>query len=164
LRRLNYSALPGSTLIQNDIQRLTRLSDESDPRTGCEVRLLRWTGTVREHPIRRNRRFVMRIRETMMDAMERRWTRRNKIAFGVLIVVGLLLGARLTLPYVVKDYVNRQLAALKAYDGRVADIDLHLWRGAYSIDGIEIVKTGAPRPVPFFKARRLNLSVEWRSL
>src|SRR6185436_3754211 len=91
-------------------------------------------------------------------------TRRKKIVVGLLIVAGVLVVARLALPYVVRDYVNRQLVALKAYDGHVGDIDIHLWRGAYSIDDIEIVKTGAARPVPFFKADRLNLSVEWRSL
>jgi len=91
-------------------------------------------------------------------------TRRKKIAVGLLIVAGVLVGARLALPYAVKDYVNRQLVALDAYDGHVGDIDIHLWRGAYSMDDIEIVKTGAARPVPFFKADRLNLSVEWRSL
>ena len=51
-----------------------------------------------------------------------------------------------------------------AYDGHVGDIDIHLWRGAYSIDDIVIVKTGAKRPVPFFSSRRVDLSVEWRSL
>jgi len=92
-------------------------------------------------------------------------TRRRKIILSVLVsVVVLLVAARLALPYAVKDYVNRKLVALEAYDGHVGDIDIHLWRGAYSIDGIEIVKTGASRPVPFFKARRVNLSVEWNNL
>ena len=55
----------------------------------------------------------------------------------------LLVAARIALPYVVKDFANRRLAALEAYDGHVGDIDIHLWRGAYSIDDIVIVKTGA---------------------
>jgi len=91
-------------------------------------------------------------------------TRRNKILVGVLIVAGMLLGARLALPYVVKEYANNRLAALEGYDGHVGDIDIHLWRGAYSIDDILITKTNASRAVPFFKGRRLNLSIEWRSL
>ena len=68
------------------------------------------------------------------------------------------------MPYLVEDYANKKLAALDSYDGHVGDIDIHLWRGAYSIDGIEIVKTGASRPVPFFRSDRVDLSVEWRSL
>lgn len=91
-------------------------------------------------------------------------TRRRKILISLLVVVTVLVAARLALPYVVKDYVNRRLVGLEAYDGHVGDIDIHLWRGAYSIDGIEIVKTGASRPVPFFTAHRIDLSVEWRSL
>lgn len=79
-------------------------------------------------------------------------------------MVVLLVAARLALPYVVKDYVNKKLVALETYDGHVDDIDIHLYRGAYSIDGIEIVKTGAKRPVPFFKAANVDFSVEWRSL
>jgi hypothetical protein len=107
------------------------------------------------------RRHVgMRHDRNMGGAM----TRSRKILVSLLVVVAILLAARLALPTVVKDYVNRKLAALEAYDGHVGDIDIHLWRGAYSIDGIEIVKTGAARPVPFFKARRVDFSVEWSSL
>jgi uncharacterized protein DUF748 len=91
-------------------------------------------------------------------------TRGRKALITVAVLVGVLIVARLALPYVVKDYVNDKLAALEAYDGHVGDIDIHLWRGAYSIDGIEIVKRAAKRPVPFFKATRINFSVEWRSL
>jgi len=91
-------------------------------------------------------------------------SRKRKIVIALLAVVLLLVAARIALPYLVEDLVNDRLAALEAYDGRVSDIDLHLWRGAYSIDGIEIVKTGASRPIPFFRSDRLNLSVEWRSL
>jgi hypothetical protein len=86
----------------------------------------------------------------------------------MLVVVGavvvILVAARLALPYVVKDYVNDQMATMDSYDGHVGDIDIHLWRGAYSIDGIEISKKGGARPVPFFKSAKIDLSVEWRSL
>jgi hypothetical protein len=91
-------------------------------------------------------------------------TRRNKILISLGALVAVLVAARLALPYVVKDFANRRLAALEAYDGHVGDIDIHLWRGAYSIDDIVIVKKGAKRPVPFFKSQRVDLSVEWRSL
>jgi len=91
-------------------------------------------------------------------------TRSRKIILGIGIFVVLLVAGRLAMPYVVKDYVNAKLAALDAYDGHVGDIDIHLWRGAYSIDDIVIEKTGASRPVPFFKGQRVNFSVEWKSL
>ena len=92
-------------------------------------------------------------------------TRKRRLVVIVLAsIVTVLVVARVALPDIVERYANRRLAALKAYDGHVGDIDIHLWRGAYSIDDIVIVKTGAKRPVPFFQARRVDLSVEWRSL
>lgn len=91
-------------------------------------------------------------------------TRNRKLLIGTGMVVVLLVAGRLAMPYAVEDYVNGKLAALEAYDGRVGDIDIHLWRGAYSIDDIVIEKTGASRPVPFFTADRVNFSIEWKSL
>lgn len=91
-------------------------------------------------------------------------TRKRKLVIVLGAVVLLLVAGRIALPYLVEDYANKRLAALDSYDGRVGDIDMHLWRGAYSIDDIVIVKTGAKRPVPFFSARRVDFSVEWRSL
>jgi hypothetical protein len=68
------------------------------------------------------------------------------------------------LPHFVKDEVNRKLMALESYDGRVEDVDLALWRGAYRLDGLRIVKTGSRQAEPFFDGERIELSVEWRSL
>ena len=90
--------------------------------------------------------------------------RRNKILVALGVLVLMLVAARLALPYAVKGYANRRLAELDAYQGHVGDIDIHLWRGAYSIDDITIVKKGASRPVPFFRGKRIDLSVEWHSL
>jgi hypothetical protein len=91
-------------------------------------------------------------------------TGKRKTVIVLLAVALLLIAVRLSMPYLVKDYVNGKLASLDSYNGHVGDIDIHLWRGAYSIDGIEIFKTGASRPVPFFRTDRLDLSVEWSSL
>src|SRR5262245_22824545 len=86
--------------------------------------------------------------------------RKRKLLAGLAAVAIVLIGARIALPFVVEEYANRKLAALHSYDGHVGDIDIHLWRGAYSIDDLVIVKTGAKRPVPFFSAQRIDLSVE----
>jgi hypothetical protein len=76
----------------------------------------------------------------------------------------LLIGVRAALPIVLERFVNRTLDQLEGYSGRVEDIDLGLWRGAYQIEGIRIVKTGGRIPVPFFQASLLDISVEWRAL
>ena len=91
-------------------------------------------------------------------------TRRKKWLWALAIVVVLLVGARVALPYFAKDEVNRRLMALESYDGHVEDVDLALWRGAYRLDGIRIVKTGSKQPEPFFDGERIDFSVEWRSI
>ena len=91
--------------------------------------------------------------------------RRHKTLLLVLTaIVVLLVGVRLALPYIVKEYVNDRLANLQAYTGSVRDVHLALWRGAYRVDGIRIDKRHVDQPTPFFEADRVDFSVEWRSL
>lgn len=90
--------------------------------------------------------------------------RRYKFLWAIVILVAVLVALRAALPSMVKDYVNDKLQAMEAYDGHVDDVDLALWRGAYRVDGMRIVKTGAKQPTPFFSGDRIDFSVEWRSL
>src|SRR4051812_7894518 len=64
----------------------------------------------------------------------------------------------------VRDYMNRKLASLDAYQGSVADIHMALWRGAFGMDGLQIVKREGNHQTPFFSANRIDCSIEWRSL
>jgi hypothetical protein len=41
---------------------------------------------------------------------------------------------------------------------------VHLWRGAYSIEDIRLVKTTGNVPVPLFASKRLDLAIEWPAL
>ena len=90
--------------------------------------------------------------------------RRHKWLWAFAFIVLLLVAARAVLPSIVKDIVNKKLMALPAYDGHVDDIDLALWRGAYRINRIRIVKTGSKEPTPFFDGERIDFSIEWLSL
>ena len=90
--------------------------------------------------------------------------RRDKWLIAVVVVIVVLVAIRAAMPTVIRDYANDQLQALDQYDGHIDDVDLALWRGAYRIDNIRIVKTGGKAPVPFFSAEHIDLSVEWRSL
>ena len=89
---------------------------------------------------------------------------RYRLLWALAIVAVALVAARLALPHWLEDEVNRRLMAMPSYDGHIADLDVALWRGAYRIEGVEIVKTGAKSPTPFFSADRIDFSVEWRSL
>ncbi|MDW5378740.1 DUF748 domain-containing protein [Halomonas sp. HP20-15] len=81
----------------------------------------------------------------------------------VVLVVG-LVALRMALPGLVRDYLNEQLADMGAYRGHIEDVDLALWRGAYTINGLTIVKAEEETQVPFFRADALDLSVSWRAL
>ena len=88
--------------------------------------------------------------------------KRTLIIVGSLLV--LLIAFRIALPYILLHYVNKQLASIKGYKGHVEDIDVSLYRGAYTIQGIRLDKVSGKIPVPFFKADEMDLSIEWRAL
>jgi Domain of Unknown Function (DUF748) len=82
----------------------------------------------------------------------------------VVVLAVLLIAIRLALPHLVRNYVNRTLSRIPDYRGEVGDIDIHLWRGAYTIHDAKVVRTSGKVPVPFFSAPRVDLSVQWREL
>jgi hypothetical protein len=84
-----------------------------------------------------------------------------KVIAGLVIV---LIIIRLALPYWVKSYVNRKLNQLPGYTGHVDDIDIHLIRGAYSIDGLVLNKKDNPPKYPFLQIRRTDLSIQWKAI
>jgi hypothetical protein len=91
----------------------------------------------------------------------KRRPRRWRKLLVVLVVLGLLLGAaRLAMPWAVRSYVNRTIARSPLYEGRIGDVSIHLWRGAYTIHDIRISKTTGNVPVPLFAAKRVDLAIE----
>jgi uncharacterized protein DUF748 len=80
------------------------------------------------------------------------------------VVLAVILVVHFMLAIWVRDYVNRKLSEMPPYRGHVAAVTLHLWRGAYEIHKVEIVKTDGDVPVPFFSAPLVDLSVEWKAL
>lgn len=81
-------------------------------------------------------------------------------------VVALVVVIRLILPYVVLHYANKSLAGMKGYYGHIEDIDLAIILGAYKIDSIYINKLDSTsnKQTPFFGAKEIDLSVEWKAL
>ena len=83
-----------------------------------------------------------------------------------LIVVIVLICVRISLPYVILYFANKNLASMPGYYGHIEDIDLALIRGAYRIDSIFINKqdTITKKQTKFFSASAIDLSIEWRAL
>lgn len=99
------------------------------------------------------------------ETMLRFLRRASRLQFQVLIVlIALLVGLRVALPFIVKWYVNKTIDEMPEYDGRIGDVDIHLWRGAYSVDDIDIVKTDGDVPASFFSSSNVDFSVEWKAL
>jgi hypothetical protein len=81
----------------------------------------------------------------------------------LLLVIALGIG-RACLPDIIRDYVNRTLDRNLLYEGRIGDVQVHLWRGAYSIDDIHISQRSGNVPVPLLSAKRVDFSIQWDAL
>ncbi|MFD3001293.1 DUF748 domain-containing protein [Pontibacter toksunensis] len=90
--------------------------------------------------------------------------RYNKSYILVAAIILLLIAARVALPYIVKNYVNKTLDELPGYTGHVSDIDLHLYRGAYTIKDLVLVEEKGNPQYPFLQIPLTDLSIEWKSL
>lgn len=86
------------------------------------------------------------------------------LLISVLGLIGLLIVGRLVLPAVVHRLINQRLAGIPGYTGYVNDVDLHLWRGAYSLHGVGILRENEGVREPFFLARHIDFSLAWREL
>jgi len=93
-------------------------------------------------------------------------TRKYRIWRIVIIALVLIVAVRLALPYAVLRYANKTLAEMPGYRGHVKDVDLALIRGAYQIDSIYLNKydSATKKQTPFFGAKSIDLSIEWKSL
>lgn len=90
----------------------------------------------------------------------------RRYSYTLIIIVLLLIALiilRMQLPSIVKDYLNGKMAEMGEYQGEIADVDIHLWRGAYSVDQLQITKKDQPEVV-FFKAQTIDTSVSWAAL
>jgi hypothetical protein len=92
------------------------------------------------------------------------WRRLSHMSEWILVLIILLIAGRIALPFAVKAYVNHELNKARDYTGKIGDVDLQLWRGGYRIHQIEILKRNGSVPAPFFSAREVELSIEWREL
>jgi Domain of Unknown Function (DUF748) len=116
----------------------------------------RSTHMVLAHP------FVAERPSTPAKPRRPRWRTVGLTLLGLLIVA--LVALRLALPTIVRNYVNRTLSKIPGYRGEVGEVDIHLWRGAYTVHDANVVRASEKVPVPFFSAKRVDLSVQWREL
>jgi hypothetical protein len=93
---------------------------------------------------------------------KRRWWR--TLGFILLVLVILAGVGRAVLPWALRNYVNRTLDRNPLYSGKIGNVEVYLWRGAYAIQNVRISKTTADVPVPFFSSKRVEFALEWKAL
>ncbi|WP_179339728.1 DUF748 domain-containing protein [Winogradskyella ludwigii] len=101
--------------------------------------------------------------DTDTTASKRKIYKKKRYTIPIIIII-ILIGARLYLPYYVKSEVNKILADLPGYFGEVEDIDIALYRGAYVIEGVYLNKVNAKTQVPFLNFPKTDISIEWKSI
>ncbi|WP_334061443.1 DUF748 domain-containing protein [Alteromonas genovensis] len=83
----------------------------------------------------------------------------------IVVTVLLLILARTGAPYAVQYYINQQINQTKGITGQVGDVDLHLYRGAYSVDDIEIYAVDEQSsPKPLLSVKTLDFSLAWSAV
>ncbi len=82
------------------------------------------------------------------------------------IVVAALIVIRIILPYVLLHVANDRLQKTPGYYGHIADLDLAIIRGAYTVEGFYLDKKDSvsEKRTPFLSAGIIDLSVEWQAL
>src|SRR5262245_22010693 len=104
--------------------------------------------------------------KTDESVQARRKRRRRWRGFGLFLLLFVVVAGvgRAVLPSIVRDYVNRTPDRHPLYAGNIGEVEIHLWRGAYSIQDVRISKTTGNIPVPFFEAKRVDFAIEWNAL
>src|SRR5690242_9730429 len=92
----------------------------------CTTPILCWAGTMNK--------VGQKVRSRWRSLA--RW-----VQWTLLTLIVLAVALRLSLPFIVRDYVNRQLNRIPDYHGHVEKVRMHLYRGAYSVLNLEVVKT-----------------------
>lgn len=88
--------------------------------------------------------------------------RKRKIIISIIL---LLVVIRLLMPWGITKYVNKSLSELEGYTGKIDDVDLSLYRGAYQIHGLNIQTVSEKDgKTPFVSIKTIDLSVEWKAL
>jgi len=100
--------------------------------------------------------------ENQSSPHPRRWPRRLGIFFGVLVL--LLVVVRLFLPSILKRAINERLDQIPAYSGRVEGVGVSVFRGAYSMHGLQLDKREAGETRPFLSVEHIDFSLAWGQL
>jgi hypothetical protein len=104
--------------------------------------------------------------ETRKGLLKRWFPKRYRRARTILIIIAVLVVLRILLPYFVLYLVNNRLENTPGYYGHVDDVDISIFRGAYSLHDsyLNEVDSATGEQTPFLEAKKIDLSIEWGEL
>ena len=81
-----------------------------------------------------------------------------------LFVLAALIGFRVYLPSLVKNYANRELNRDPQYRGEIQKVKLHLWRGAYTGYGLKIERIQGQHAYPLLNVSKVTVGIGWKEI
>lgn len=90
--------------------------------------------------------------------------RRLALLIAAVLVVAIVLIVIFAVPPYVTKVVNRKLAELPEYSGRVADIDMEFLRGALTVKDLTLTSRKYPEDGPVVKIPYTRMVIDWRPL
>ena len=86
------------------------------------------------------------------------------IILGTIAII--VIAIYIFLPVLLLNYSNKKLHNLKELYGHVESIDLHFFKGSYSINNfhLHLIDTVNNDTIPFFKAKSIEISIDWKVL
>jgi hypothetical protein len=96
------------------------------------------------------------------------WAHQHPWWASLIVLFAILVGVRAYLPSYLKKTVNHSLAHLEGpFCGKIGDLDLHIIRGAYSVQNLQVFSRageGKPCTQKIFSAAEIDLSLSWSQL
>jgi hypothetical protein len=88
----------------------------------------------------------------------------HKLLWPSIALLLVLAVVRALLPGWIHRHLNQRIANMGAYRGSMADVELHIWRGSYTISQLRIDKIGAPAKEPFLSAPRTEIAMSYSEM
>ncbi|HTV84786.1 MAG TPA: DUF748 domain-containing protein [Dyella sp.] len=88
----------------------------------------------------------------------------RKLGWSLLALLLALAALRLLLPGWIRRDLDGRIASMGPYHGSIGEVNLHLWRGGYTLHDLRIDKLDAPGKEPFLIAPRTELTVSFAAL
>src|ERR1700693_2543515 len=87
---------------------------------------------------------------------------RGKYFFLILILI--LAAVRVTMPYILMNYMSAEINKLPEYRVKIADVDMSLILGSYTLKNIQLWKLNDQSAQPFLRVSAMNISLQWSAL